>query len=215
MITVPRIGGQRMASGIHPTKTPVGSARRGRPSLMAKYASLPDVRNAIDTLESQGIDGAHVTIVGAGDLPQSTNRRRVDSRFLSHTMLYLAIGVVGGALLGGLVGAALMGLVVLLWPGLQASGWVFLLLTVWFAVGGSVLGCFFVISRMVGFSESWPLTFEDEPEGPIWLAVFEDVDDPELLASRTHALEIVPDPDPVQPADHVWTRGSEGHAAPP
>jgi hypothetical protein len=179
--------------------TPVGSSHLGRPSLMARYASLPDVRNAIDTLEAQGIDGDRLTIVGAGDLPSGTDRRRVDSRFLSHTMLFLAIGVVGGALVGAIVGAALMGLVVLLWPGLDASGWVFLLLTVWFAVGGSVLGCFFAISRMIGFSESWSLTFEDEPEGSIWLAVFEDVDDPDLLASRTHALEVVPDPDPVQP----------------
>ena len=61
----------------------------------------------------------------------------------------------------------------------------FALLTVWFAVGGSVLGGFFAISRVVGFSESWPLTFED-------------VDDPAELASRTHALEIVSDPPPLR-----------------
>jgi hypothetical protein len=190
-----------MASSMEPVETPVGSSHRGRPSLMARYASLPDLRSAIDTLEGQGIDGDHLSIVGPnGELPQGTDRRRADSRFLSHTMLYLAIGVVGGAVAGALFGAALIGLVVLVWSGLEASGWVFALLTVWFAVGGSVLGGFFAISRVVGFSESWPLTFEDEPDGPVWLAVFEDVDDPAELATQTHALEIVRDPDPLRPA---------------
>jgi hypothetical protein len=115
-------------------------------------------------------------------------------------LLYLTAGVLGGALAGALIGAALMGLVLLLWSGLEASGWVFLLLTVWFGVGGAVLGGFFAISRVVGFSESWQLTFENEPEGPIWLAVFEELDDPEVLQSRTHALEVVRDPDPVEPS---------------
>ena len=189
-----------MAANPEPLHTPAGSSHVGRPSLMARYGSLPDVRNAIDTLEAQGIDGDHLSIVGPrGDLPEGTDRRRSDSRFLTHTMLALAVGVLGGALVGAAVGAALIGLVVLVWSNLDASGWVFLLLTVWFAVGGAVLGCFFAISKLVGFSESWPLTFEDEPEGPIWLAVFEDVDDPDLLASRTHALEIVADPESVRP----------------
>ncbi len=176
-----------MAASMEPLHTPVGSSHLGRPSLMAKYASLPDVRQAIDVLESQGVDGDHLTIVGSsGDLPQGTDRRRTDSRFLRHTLLYLAIGVLGGALVGAAIGAALIGLVLLVWSGLEASGWVFALLTVWFAVGGAVLGCFVAVSRVVGFSESWPLTFED-------------VDDAVELASRTHALEIVPDPEPVQP----------------
>ena len=98
-------------------------------------------------------------------------------------MLRLAAGVIGGALVGAAIGAALIGLVILAWPNLEASGWVFLLLTVWFAVGGSVLGCFFAISRAIGFSESWPLTFEDETDGPVWLAVYDEVDRPEELAA--------------------------------
>jgi hypothetical protein len=73
---------------------------------------------------------------------------------------------------------------------------VFLLITVWFAAGGAVLGCFTAISKVVGFSESWPLTFEDETDGPVWLAVYDDhIDDPDALASSTHALELVRDPD--------------------
>lgn len=185
----------------HPLFTPVGSSHVGRPSVLARYASLPDLRRAIDTLESEGIDGDHLTIVApADDMPQGTDRRRADSRVLSHTMLALAAGVVGGALVGGVIGAVLVGLVVLVWPNLDASGWVFSLLTVWFAAGGAVLGCFFAISKVVGFSESWPLTFEDEIDGPVWLAVFEDVDEPAELVSRTEALEVVTDPEPLRAA---------------
>jgi hypothetical protein len=189
-----------MAAQMQPLFTPVGSSHVGRPSLLARYASLPDLRRAIDTLEGEGVDGDHLTIVAPADhMPGGTDRHRADSRVLSHTMVALAIGVLGGALLGAVFGAALVGVVLLAWQGLDASGWVFLLLTVWFAAGGAVLGCFFAISKVVGFSESWPLTFEDAPDGPVWLAVFEDVDEPAELASRTHALELVTDPEPLRP----------------
>ena len=68
--------------------------------------SLSDVRRAIDTLEGAGVDGDHLTIVAAADdMPGGTDRRRADARLLSHTMLALAAGVLGGALLGALVGA--------------------------------------------------------------------------------------------------------------
>lgn len=184
-----------------PAFTPVGSSHLGQPRVIARYASLPDLRQAIDTLEGDGIDGDDLTIVAPADrVPAGTDRRRADSRVLSHTMLALAIGVLGGALVGALVGAAIIGLVVLAWSGLEASGWVFVMLTVWFAAGGAVLGCFFAISKVVGFSESWPLTFEDGDGGPVWLAVFEDVGEPTALAERTHALEVVTDPPPLQPA---------------
>ena len=43
--------------------------------------------------------------------------------------------------------------------------------------------------------------------------MFEDVDAPVELASRTHALDIVPDPEPVQRAD-VWSRGFRGARCP-
>ena len=183
-----------------PQFTPIGSSHLGRPSVVARFASLPDLRHAIDTLEGEGIDGDDLTIVAPADrIPHGTDRRRADSRVLSHTMLALAIGVVGGALAGAVIGAAVIGLVLLLWQDLDASGWVFVMLTTWFAAGGAVLGCFFAISRMVGFSESWPLTFEDG-DGPVWLAVFEDVGEASQLADRTHALEVVTDPAPLVPA---------------
>jgi hypothetical protein len=183
-----------------PEFTPVGSSHAGRPALVARYASLPDLRQAIDTLEGDGVDGDLLTIVAPADrMPGGTDRRRADSRVLSHTMLALAVGVIGGALLGAVVGAAIVGVVLLLWQSLDATGWVFAMLTLWFAVGGSVLGCFFAISRVVGFSESWPLTFEDGVDGPLWLAVFDDTEPPDALVTRTHALEVVTDPAPLRP----------------
>jgi hypothetical protein len=189
-----------MAMPVEPLFTPVGSSHLGRPSLLARYASLPDLRQAIDTLEGEGIDGDHLTMVARHqDMPGGTERHRADSRMLSHTMLYLALGVVIGAIAGGIFGVVLIGLIVLIWSDLDASGWIVLLISVWFAAGGAVLGCFTAVSRVVGFSESWGLTFEDELEGPVWLAVFQDVDDPVELATHTHALEIVTDPAPLRP----------------
>jgi hypothetical protein len=189
-----------MTMHAEPMFTPIGSSHLGRPSLLARYASLPDLRHAIDTLEGEGMDGDHLALVAPeGAMPGGTERHRADSRMLSHTMLYLAFGVVIGALAGAVFGAALIGLIVLIWSDLDASGWIVLLLTAWFAAGGAVLGCFTAVSRVVGFSESWPLTFEDDSDGPVWLAVYEDVEAPDELASRTHALEVVTDPAPLQP----------------
>ena len=48
---------------------------------------------------------------------------------------------------------------------------------------------------IVDTSESWPLTFEDEPEGPLWLAVYSDVSAVEAVVPSTHPLEVVRDPD--------------------
>jgi hypothetical protein len=190
-----------MAANAQPVFTPVGSSHIGQPSLVARYASLPDLRHAIDVLEGEGIDGDHLTIVAPAEaMPGGTNRRRADSRILSHTMLALSIGVLGGALLGALFGAIVVGLVLLVWQSLDATGWVFALLTIWFAAGGAVLGCFFAISRVVGFSESWALTFEDETDGPVWLAVFDDVEQPSHLVDHTHPLELLTDPAPLRPA---------------
>ncbi len=192
-----------MASPAEPLVSPSGSSHRGQPSFLARYGTLVDVRHAIDILEAKGVDGDDITIVGRkGELPHMTDRRRADSRVLSHTMLALAVGVLGGALVGAAIGAVVVGLAVALWPGLEATGWVFLLITVWFAAGGSVLGGFAAISKVVGFSESWPLTFEDTTAGPVLLAVYHEVDDPDELAASTHALELIHDPDVLISSEH-------------
>src|SRR5262245_43525093 len=112
-----------MAAPADPLVTTMGSSHGGRPSLLARYRTLPDVRRAIDVLEAEGIDGDDLALVGRADaLPGGTDRHRSDSRFLSHTMVMLAVGVLGGALLGAAFGATLIGLVLLVWSGLDASG---------------------------------------------------------------------------------------------
>jgi hypothetical protein len=195
--------------------TTPASAHDAQPALLARYETLVDVRHAIDTLESHGVDGDKLALVGdpAAHLGGSTDRRRADRRFLANTTVALVVGVMAGALLGALLGAAIIGLVLLLWSGLEDKGWVYALMIAWFAVGGSVLGGFWAISRSVGFSESWPLTFEDEPDGPLWLAVYADPATVEDVVPDTHPLEVVRDPD-TRTAHPLTASSTEPEARP-
>ncbi len=186
-----------MSTAARELPTTPASAHDAQPSLLARYGTLADVRHAINALEGHGVDGDQLALVGeaAAHLSGRTDVRRADRRFLANTTVALAVGIVGGALVGALVGAAIIGIVLLLWSGLDDKGWVFLLLTGWFAVGGAVLGGFAAISRSVGFSEAVADTFEDQPAGPLWLAVYADAGDVEEALGSTHPLEIVRDPD--------------------
>jgi hypothetical protein len=177
--------------------TTPGSAHDAQPSTLARYRTLADARHAINALEAHGVDGDQLALVGeaAAHLGESTDRRRADRRFLSNTTIALAVGVLVGAVAGAVLGAAIIGIVLLLWSGLDDKGWVFVLLTCWFAVGGAVLGGFAAISRSVGFSDAVPDTFEDQPEGPLWLAVYAHPAHVEEVLGTTHPLEIVRDPD--------------------
>jgi hypothetical protein len=199
-----------MATAPKDLPTSAASAHDAQPSLLVRYGTLVDVRHAIDTLEAHGVDGDQLALVGkaAATLGGSTDRHRADRRFLKNTTLALAIGVALGALLGALFGAVVIGIVILLWPGLDETGWVLALLTAWFAAGGAVLGGFTAVSRAVGFSESWPLTFEDEPEGPLWLAVYSDASRAEDVVPATHPLQVVHDP--ATHTSHPETAAAEG-----
>ena len=195
-------------------RTNPASAHDAQPALLARYGTLVDVRHAIDTFESHGVDGDQLALAGeaAAHLGGSTDRARVDRRFLGNTTVALAVGVHAGALAGALCGAVIIGIVLLLWPGLDNTGWVYLLLTCWFAAGGATLGGFTAISRSIGFSESWPLTFEDEPNGSLWLAVYGDHESVDDLVTRTHPLELVRDPD--RHTTHVATETSTAREPP-
>jgi hypothetical protein len=186
-----------MSTAARELPTTPASAHDAQPSLLARYGTLADVRHAINALEAQGIDGDQLALVGEGaaHLSGHTEVRRADRRFLASTTVALAVGILGGALVAAVLGAAIIGIVLLLWSGLDDKGWVFLLLTGWFAVGGAVLGGFTAISRSVGFSDAVPDTFEDEPEGPLWLAVYAHPAHVEEGLRTTHPLEIVRDPD--------------------
>jgi hypothetical protein len=177
--------------------TTPATAHDAQPSILARYGTLTDVRHAINELEAHGVDGDQLALIGeaAAHLSGHTEVRRADRRFLTSTTIALAVGVIGGALAGALLGAAIIGIVLLLWSGLDEKGWVLLLLTCWFAAGGAILGAFAAISRSVGFSEAVSDTFEDEPEGTLWLAVYAYPAHAEEVLPTTHPLEIVRDPD--------------------
>jgi len=172
--------------------TPHGSAHDGRPSLLARYRSLREVRAAIDLLEARGVDGDDIALVGPAALAveRTPDRRRTDRRFLHTTAEAIAAGIVVGALVGAMIGAALMGVTFAIWEPATSPGWVFALMSAWFAAGGAVFGAFAAVARRVGFSESWPLTFEDEPDEPLWVAVYDDRADLPETVGATHPSEM-------------------------
>jgi hypothetical protein len=177
-----------------------GSAHDARPTALAQYRNLGDARHAIQSLESGGVDGDDLSLVGetARTVERRVVRSRSDSRILTSVTRGIVVGALLGAALCAVIGAAFVGVLLLVWSGLDDRGWVFGLLVCWFAAGGAVLGSFVGVSRTLGFSESLPLTLEDDPGHPIWLAIYGS--SPEVLRSKldvTHPMDIVEDPDTV------------------
>jgi len=161
--------------------------------MVARYRSFRDARAAIEQLESRGIDGDDLALVGdtAQQAAHAEDRTRADRRFLRTTSGALAVGVAAGAVIGALIGAVFIGVILAVWTPATHAAWIFGLLTGWFAAGGAVFGAFVAVSKRIGFSESWPLTFEDEPEAPIWLAIYADGDELRTALEATSAAEIV------------------------
>ena len=175
--------------------TPHGAAHTGTPSVLARYHTLVDARYAVRSLEAHGVDGDDVALVGqAAHTEASTERHVLDHRILTSVSTALAVGLAVGALVGAVVGGAVMGLFALLWPDVIDSVWVFVLPVCWFAAGGALLFAMGAIARAIGFSESMALTWEDDPDAPIWLAVYGTSDELRTEVEATHPLEIVDDP---------------------
>jgi hypothetical protein len=186
--------------------TPHGSSHIGEPALLAEYATLVDARHAIEELEAHGVDGDDISLAGeAALLAEETRGRdeqeRADRRMLSSVTGTIVLGGVVGAALGALAGAVIIGIIVLVAPDLTSRGWVFCLLTTWFAAGGALLGAFTQVARRTGFSESSPLTFADELSPPVFLAVYAYGPDVRASVDATHprAVRGAPDVDTVPP----------------
>ena len=191
-----------------PISTPHGSAHSGTPSVLARYHTLVDARYAMRNLEAHGVDGDDLSLVGeAAHTEASTERHTADRRVLTTVAGALAVGLAVGALLGTLVGAAVMAVVALAWPDLVDSGWVLGLMVAWFAAGGALLCSIGGVARVVGFSESLPLTWEDDPDAPIWLAVYGDAEQRRSEVEATRPLEIVDDPEVTAHPDELAARG--------
>jgi hypothetical protein len=175
-----------------PVATTHGSAHDARPPNMARYANLPDARHAIEALESRGIDGDDIALVGEGAMEAERNPERVerDQRFLRHTVLSVVVGTAAGGLAGIVIGAVCVGAVVLLWPdGIEHPLWAFAFVCGFVMAAGMVLGGFTAIARHTGFSESWDATFGNDPGADIWLAVYRD---------DARALDALVDTHPVE-----------------
>jgi hypothetical protein len=187
--------------------TPHGSAHSGVPALMARYHSLVDARYAIRALESKGVDGDDIALVGAAvDAERTTERSAIDRRILSSVSLSLVVGIVAGGLVGAVLGAAAMGLVVLLGPDLD--GWVFGLMVGWCAAMGALFGSLASVMRTLGFSESLPLTWEDGDGHPVWLAVYGEAGEVRPDVEATRPEQILDDPVETAHPDEVAARAS-------
>jgi hypothetical protein len=198
------------------------SAHDGRPKLMARYGALPEARHAIEALEAHGVDGDDLALVGEGALvaEQQSRTDAADAQAVAYAARWITAGIVLGAVAGAAAGAVLVGAIVVLWPGgLSHEGWVFALVTAWLAAGGSLMGGFVAVARKTGFSDSWPLTFGEQPDVSVWLAVYRDIDPDRVGLSDTEPLEVRFDP-PVltrHPRERAMASAgsaSEAHARP-
>ena len=175
--------------------TTPGSAHRGRAAFLAEYRSLVDARSAIRSLELHGVDGDDLALVGnAADSNRLTFRQSLDRRMLSSVVLALAVGIAVGAVVGAVIGGIAMGIVALSWPDMSGAGWVSGLMIGWTAAAGALFGSLASVMRTLGFSESLPVTWEDDTGDPVWLAVYGERDKLRSGVEATHPVYIVDEP---------------------
>ena len=143
------------------------------PAVAASFADMTAARGAIEALELVGVDGDEIELLGqrADAARTPTSPARPDRRMAVHILRRLGIGAVIGAAGGAVIGVVL-GLILL--AATSTGGGAALV----FALGlaglglGVVVSVFLSFERTVGLSDAWPLTFEDVPEGSVWVAVY-------------------------------------------
>jgi hypothetical protein len=157
-----------------------------RPTVTARFTDLAGARDAIKALENSGVDGDQIELLGrSADVARTPTNPKISDRRVAR---YLVPRVFRGAATGALIGAAigtLIGSVVLTITGSATAlliacvlGGVFL---------GSTLGAFVFLERSIGLADDWSLTFQDAPEGPIWVGVY--TQDPMVRTHAAHTLE--------------------------
>ena len=158
---------------------------------MARFPDMESARDAITALEGHGIDGVDVTLLGdrAVAAEHATTRAVPDRNVLRHASKLVlrgaALGTVGGLLASGIV----VGIGLLVSEGVRDHGLAQVMIVIAFTFLGAIVGSFFSIEQGVGYSESWYLTFQDIPDGEIWVAVFDRTDVArEVLTDR--AIEV-------------------------
>jgi hypothetical protein len=137
---------------------PIPRQHERHPALIAEFSSPGDGRAAIEALENHGIDGLEVAVL---DGPPESHREPADRRTVVHVGGRVAKGVGVGALLG----AAVLGLVGLVF--VAAAGWPAVAVPAVMVAGvgfGAAVGAFWCVERGVGLSEDWEKTFQ-QPAG--------------------------------------------------
>jgi len=143
-------------------------------AVAASFPSMKSARVAIEALEHAGVDGDEIELLGQpADVARDPSEPLgPDRRMALHLARRVALGALAGAL-GGVVLGLLIGLVVALVTDAtdSHSGLVTAIAIVGIGLGAT-LGVLVSFERAIGLSDAWPLTFEDVPDGPVWIAVY-------------------------------------------
>jgi hypothetical protein len=143
-------------------------------AVAASFPSMESARVAIEALENAGVDGDDIELLGqpADAARTPGDPKPTDRRVALHLVRRIAIGAVVGALAGVALGV-LVGLIVAGFTDAtdSRSGLVTAIAIVGIGIG-TTLGILLGFERAIGLSDAWPLTFEDVPDGPVWVAVY-------------------------------------------
>ena len=167
--------------------------RQGTPAAIARYATLGDARDAIQTLEGSGVDGVDIVLAGwrARAAERSQQKGGADGQFVRHMTRSVFRGSVLGGVVGLVLGAIVAGVVVLAWPGELHSAWLAFVIGAGFGMGlGALVGAFIDVEKHVGFSDAWALTLQDIPDGSLWLLLFDDGERARDALLRTNPVEV-------------------------
>lgn len=149
------------------------TARRGTPRLLARFDDRTRAREAMLALESAGIDGADIGLIGpnATRAARRARRRRPDAAD-SQITRWVAGRSLGMSVRIGLIGAA-AGLVVGLVIGAITGSWVFApVVAVIVGVFAAVVGAMVGAERSAGLNDTWELTFHEGPRDSVWVALY-------------------------------------------
>lgn len=171
----------------HVTRDRFRDQSPAEPDLLAVAEDLPAARVAIEALQSAGIDGAHIELLGraAEEARDRGETAGPDGRLFGHVSHRVVRGAVVGALIGAGVGAVIGVVAMLLLAGSDLGA--FIIGVVVGALLGSWVGPFLALERKVGYSPDWELTFADVPDDSACVAVW--TPSPELHGKAAAALE--------------------------
>lgn len=136
---------------------------------------MESARVAIEALEHVGVDGDEIELLGQpADVARFPSQPQgPDRRMALHLVRRIALGALAGVLAGLVLGLLAGGLMVAAFNDTTDSSAGLVTAIAIVGVGlGVTLGVLVSFERAIGLSDAWPLTFEDVPDGPVWVAVY-------------------------------------------